>query len=87
MQDITETKPSARRVREPPAPIMQGAVLCTIHQAAGLISRGERWVYEAMADGRITGVKSDGRTLIVVKSLHDYVASLPLAQVKAMSRR
>jgi hypothetical protein len=87
MQDITEMKPSARRVREPPAPIMQGAVLCTIHQAAGLVSRGERWVYEAMADGRIAGVKSDGRTLIVVKSLHDYVATLPPVRVKTMSPR
>jgi hypothetical protein len=66
---------------------MQGALLCTIHQAAAMVGRGERWVYEAMADGRIMGVKSDGRTLLVVKSLHDYVESLPPAQIKADSRR
>jgi hypothetical protein len=83
-KDVPELT-SARRL--PPAPIMQGAMLCTVLQAAGLVSRCERWVYEALADGRITGVKSDGRTLIVVASLHDYVASLPPVQVRSMSRR
>ncbi len=91
MQDIvtviTEAKPGARRGRLPPTPIMPGALLCTVLQAAGLVSRCERWVYEALADGRITGVKSDGRTLVVVSSLHAYVATLPPVQVKAMPRR
>ncbi len=86
MEDTT-TDTSARRARQPPAPLMQGAMLCTIPQAAGLVSRCERWVYEAMGDGRITGVKSDGRTLIVVASLHEYIASLPPVRVRAMSRQ
>lgn len=83
MSDTTETESK----RPPPAPIMPGAVLCTILQAAALVCRGERWVYEALADGRIRGVKSDRRTLIVVKSLHDYVAGLPSAYIKPSSRQ
>ncbi|MGO8843320.1 MAG: hypothetical protein ACLQF1_20020 [Methyloceanibacter sp.] len=87
MEDTTPETTGPRRVRQPPAPIMQGAMLCTVLQAAGLVARCERWVYEALADGRITGVKSDGRTLIVVASLHEYIASLPPVRVRAMSRR
>jgi len=82
MQDT----PSPRARRAPPQPIMPGALLCTILQAAAMVGRGERWVYEAMADGRIMAVKSDGRTLITVKSLHDYVSGLPPARVKATPR-
>jgi hypothetical protein len=75
-----------KKVRRIPPPIMAGAILCTIPQAAGAIGRGERFIYEALADGRIKGVKSDGRTLIVVASLHAYAAGLPPVQVKAMYR-
>jgi hypothetical protein len=52
----------------------------------GLTGRGQSWVYEAMADGRIKGVKSDGRTLVVVQSIHDYVAGLPPVCIKAQRR-
>jgi hypothetical protein len=83
----TTTRKEKIRVRSPPPPIMEGALLCSIPQAAGLVCRGERWVYEAVADGRIEAVKSDGRTLIVIASLHEYVASLPAAKVQAMAQR
>lgn len=63
-------------------PIMPGAILCSIPQAAAMLSRGQTWVYHAIATGQITGVKSDGRTLVVVESLHRYAAGLPPAKLK-----
>jgi hypothetical protein len=84
MQEVIQT--NSRRRPPPAQPIMPGALLCSISQAACLVGRGQRWIYEAMADGRIKGVKSDDRTLIVIQSLHDYVATLPAARVKGMAK-
>jgi hypothetical protein len=67
-------------------PIMPGAILCTIPQACAAIARGRQFIYDAMSAGMIRGVKSDGRTLIVVQSLHDYAASLPPAKLKRTNR-
>jgi len=34
-------------------------ILCTIPQAAATIARGTRFIYEAIATGKIVAVKSD----------------------------
>jgi hypothetical protein len=66
---------------------MPGALLCTIPQAAAMISRGTTFIYEALGDGRIEARKSDGRTLVVVASLQAYVAGLPAAKIKPIAKR
>jgi hypothetical protein len=63
--------------RRSPPPLMPGAILCTIPQAAAMIGRGISFVYEALGDGRIEARKSDGRTLVVVESLRIYPRFLP----------
>jgi len=71
----------------PPEPIVVvSPILVTIPTAADMLGRGITFIYEALGDGRIEGVKSDGRTLIRVQSLHAYAASLPRAQVKPIHR-
>ena len=62
-------------------------ILCGIPQAAVMIGRGTRFIYEAIATGQIEAVKSDKRTLIVVESLHRYVAKLDRAKIKPMTKR
>jgi hypothetical protein len=44
-------------------------ILARIPDAAAMIGRGVTFLYEAIADGRIKAVKSDGRTLVLVSSL------------------
>jgi hypothetical protein len=72
---------------EQPPPIVPGALLCTIPQGAAYIGRGTRFIYEAIATGVIRAVKSDKRTLIVVESLREYVATLPPAKIKPLPQR
>jgi hypothetical protein len=43
--------------------------------------------YEAIATDQIKAVKSDGRTLIVVASLHQYVAGLSKPKIRPMPKR
>lgn len=62
-------------------------ILCTIPQAAATIARGTRFIYEAIATGKIDAVKSDKRTLVVVESLHEYARKLRPAKIKPMTRR
>jgi hypothetical protein len=65
-------------------------ILCRIPQAAAMIGRGERFIYEAIATGLIEAVKSDKRTLVVVDSLRSYVRKLQSecpAKIKPMKRR
>jgi hypothetical protein len=62
-------------------------ILCRIPQAAAMIGRCERFIYEAIATGQIEAVKSDKRTLVVVASLHRYAAELPPAKIKPITRR
>lgn len=62
-------------------------ILAPIELAAHLIGRGRSFIYEAIGDGRIKAVKSDKRTLVVVKSLKDFAASLPEAKTKPSSRK
>jgi hypothetical protein len=66
---------------------MGAPILCTIPQAAAFIARGTRFIYDAIATGQIEAVKSDKRTLIVVASLHAYVAGLPAAKIKPMRKK
>jgi excisionase family DNA binding protein len=70
-----------------PPPIMPGAILCTVAQAAAMLGRGTSFIYEAIGDGRLKAVKSDTRTLIVIESVRDYVASLPAAKITTTRRR
>jgi hypothetical protein len=62
-------------------------LLCTIPQAAAMIGRGQTFIYGAIGDGRLEAVKSDKRTLIVVKSLYKYAAELPPAKIKPLPKR
>ena len=56
-------------------------ILVSIPQACAMIGRGTQAMYDLIGAGKIRAVKSDGRTLIVVQSLHDYAASLEPAKV------
>jgi len=62
-------------------------ILCTIPQAAATLARGTRFIYEAIATGKIEAVKSDKRTLVKVASLHEYVDKLKPAIIKPVRRR
>jgi hypothetical protein len=62
-------------------------ILCRIPQAAAMIGRGTRFIYEAIATGKIEAVKSDKRTLVRVDSLRAYAASLPRAKIKPLMKR
>jgi hypothetical protein len=55
-------------------------LLCSVEAGMAIISRSERFIYDAIARGKIKAVKSDRRTLLVVQSLKDYAASLPAAK-------
>jgi hypothetical protein len=55
-------------------------LLCSIKQGTMILGHSERWIIDAIARGKIEAVKSDRRTLLVVQSLKDYVASLPAAK-------
>jgi hypothetical protein len=61
-------------------------LLCSVEAATAIIGRGERFVIDAIATGKLKAVKSDRRTLLVVQSLKDYVAGLPAAKLKADNR-
>jgi hypothetical protein len=61
-------------------------LLCSVEAAEAVISRGRRFILDAIANGVIQGVKSDRRTLVVVQSLRDYAASLPPAKLKPDNR-
>jgi hypothetical protein len=61
-------------------------LLCSVQAATALIGRCERSIIDAIARGEIKAVKSDRRTLVVVQSLKDYVASLPAPKLKPDNR-
>jgi hypothetical protein len=62
-------------------------LLCSVEAGMAIISRSERFIYDAIARGKIRAVKSDRRTLLVVQSLKDYAASLPPAKGSIINRR
>jgi excisionase family DNA binding protein len=51
-------------------------LLCSIPQAARQIGLSRSRVYELISESRIRAVKDGRRRLIVVASLHEFVASL-----------
>jgi hypothetical protein len=55
-------------------------LLCSIQAGITILGRSERFIIDAIARGELKAVKSDRRTLLVVQSLKDYVASLPPAK-------
>jgi hypothetical protein len=62
-------------------------ILVRIPDAARMIGRGISFVYEALGDGRLKGVKSDARTLVTMASLREYIASLPPAKITYAPKR
>jgi hypothetical protein len=55
-------------------------LLCSIQAAVKILGRSERSIKDMIARGLLQAVKSDRRTLIVVQSMHDYVAGMPKAR-------
>jgi hypothetical protein len=55
-------------------------LLCSIQAGTAIIGRSERFIIDAIAQGKLQAVKSDRRTLLVVQSLRDYVATLSPAK-------
>jgi hypothetical protein len=55
-------------------------LLCSIQAGVAILGRSQRFIIDAIARGQLKAVKSDRRTLLVVQSLKDYVASLPPAK-------
>jgi hypothetical protein len=62
-------------------------ILVPVKHAAAMIGRGVQAIYDLMGAKKIRGVKSDGRTLIVVDSLREYAASLPVAKISPPRKR
>jgi hypothetical protein len=62
-------------------------ILVSIPQGCQMIGRGVQAMYDLIGSGRIKAVKSDGRTLIVVESLHEYAKSLPPAKIAPPRKR
>jgi hypothetical protein len=62
-------------------------ILVSIPQACAMIGRGTAAIYNMIGQGKIKAVKSDGRTLVVVQSLHDYANGLSPAKITPPKRR
>ena len=55
-------------------------LLCSVAEASVITGRCKRFIADGIARGLFQAKKSDGRTLLVVQSLKDYVAALPAAK-------
>jgi hypothetical protein len=66
----------------PPAPI-----LVPVKHAATMLGRGIQAIYDLGGAGKLKLVKSDGRTLVVVSSIHEYVAGLQSAKIAPPRKR
>jgi hypothetical protein len=62
-------------------------LLVPVKQACAIIGRGQSALYELIGAGKIRAVKSDGRTLVEVKSLQKYCDELPDAKIAPPRRR
>jgi hypothetical protein len=61
--------------------------LVSIPQTGQMIGRCNATVYELVGAGRLVAVKSDGRTLITMDSIKDYVDKLPKATIAPRPKR
>ena len=61
--------------------------LVSIPQTSQMIGRCGATVYELIGSGRLDAVKSDGRTLVTMKSIKSYVDSLPKAKIAPRPKR
>jgi len=62
-------------------------ILVSIPQGCQMIGRGIQAMYDLIGAGLVKAVKSNGRTLLVVESLHEYARSLPPATVAPPRKR
>jgi hypothetical protein len=62
-------------------------VLCTIEDGTVIVGRSKRFMIDGIARGLFDAKKSDGRVLLVVQSLKDYIAALPAAKGTLNRRR
>jgi hypothetical protein len=76
----------ADRLANIPVPQAQ-PLLVRIPDAAAMLGRGVSFIYEALGDGRLKGVKSDARTLVTMASLQEYASNLPPAEIKPVTKR
>jgi hypothetical protein len=83
--NVNEAKAEAEAKAKEIAPVEP--LLCTIQAGTTIIGRSKRAIADMIARGQIQAVKSDRRTLLVVQSLKDYVASLPAAKGTKNPRR
>jgi excisionase family DNA binding protein len=61
---------------------MSDPILIPLNEAASVIGRCRRSLYDLIAAGAIDAVKSGRSTLVVYDSLKQYAASLPTAKIK-----
>jgi excisionase family DNA binding protein len=59
----------------------------TIKEAQVLIRASRSTIYNLLADQRIHAVKRGHRTLVELRSLREYLASLPKAEIGPQSNR
>jgi hypothetical protein len=57
-------------------------LLRSVAEATVITGRSKRFIADGIARGLFAAKKSDGRTLLVVQSLKDYVAALPAASTR-----
>jgi hypothetical protein len=57
-------------------------IAVSVPEASRLISRCVATIYALIARGEILAKKSDGRTLVLVNSLHAYIDRCPNAEIK-----
>jgi hypothetical protein len=62
-------------------------IAVSVPQASVMISRCVATIYALIARGEIVAKKSDGRTLVLVDSLHDYIDRCPRAEFKTKQSR
>jgi hypothetical protein len=62
-------------------------LLVSIPQTGQMIGRCTATVYELIGSGQLVAVKSDGRTLVTMKSIKSHVDSLPKAQIAPRPKR
>jgi hypothetical protein len=58
-------------------------ILCSVPQGCQMLGIGTQGLYDLLGAGLIKGVKRGTRTLLLVKSLKEYVGTLPEAKVAA----